>query len=299
MLIREPAVAGMFYPRQADQCRAELQDCLARAGDPPGGAEPPGELGRIVGGVVPHAGWVCSGAVAGRVFQRIAEQRKPDVAVVFGAIHVPLYGPHAYLFPSGAWETPLGLADVDGRLADRLGGQTGLLDADPHAHDREHSIEVEVPFIQHLLPETLIVPIMVPVNENAGALGAAIGRACKGYGVDAVFLASTDLTHYGPSYDFAPRGVGPDGLRWAKEVNDRRMIDLMLAMHEKAAVKEAMTNRNACGAGAIAATIAACKAFGAGRATLLEHTTSYEVLRERFNEPMRDAVGYAAIVYHE
>jgi MEMO1 family protein len=299
MMIREPAVAGMFYPKSAPQCLAEVRDCLNRASQPPHGEESPDGIGKIIGGVVPHAGWVCSGAVAGRVFQRIADQRKPAVAVVFGAIHVPLYGPRAYLFPSGAWETPLGLVNVDDRLADRLASQTGLLEADPHAHDREHSIEVEVPFIQHLLPDTLIVPIMVPVNENAVALGAALGRACKSYGVDAVFLASTDLTHYGPSYDFTPRGVGPEGLRWAKETNDRRMIDLMLTMCESDVVREAVANRNACGAGAIAATIAACKAFGAGRATLLEHTTSYEVLSERFDESMRDAVGYAALVFHE
>src|SRR5262249_7614038 len=156
---------------------------------------------------------------------------------------------------------------------------------DPHAHDREHSIEVEVPFIQHLLSGTLLIPIMVPVNENAATLGAAIGRGCKAYGVDVVFFASTDLTHYGPSYDFSPHGVGPDGLRWAKDVNDRRMIDLMLAMREADAVKEAVSNRNACGAGAVAATIAACKTFGASQATLLEHTTSYEVLKERYDEP--------------
>jgi AmmeMemoRadiSam system protein B len=140
---------------------------------------------------------------------------------------------------------------------------------------------------------------MVPVNENASVLGAAVGQACRDFGVDAVFLASTDLTHYGPSYGLTTHGVGPEGLAWAKDVNDRRMIDLILAMRENDAVSEAAANQNACGPGAVAATISACKAYGACRASLLEHTTSYEVLHDRYRELARDAVGYAGIVFHE
>jgi AmmeMemoRadiSam system protein B len=237
---------------------------------------------RILGGIVPHAGWVCSGATAARVMSAVAERQKPDAVIVFGAIHVR-HGPVASLFADGAWETPLGLIQIDKRLAHRLHGQTGLLEIDPHAHEEEHSIEVEVPFIQHLLPNAMIVPIMIPANDKAVALGAAVGRACKAYGANVVFLASTDLTHYGPAYGFTPEGVGGD---------------LILAMRENEAVKEAVANRNACGAGAIAATIAACKASGATQATLLEHTTSYDVLSRTFPEPMRDAVGYAAMVIH-
>jgi MEMO1 family protein len=295
MLIRKPAVAGMFYPRETNHCAAALEDCVERARV----SACPDVSGRIVGGVVPHAGWMCSGAVAARVIDRIAVRRAPAVVVVFGAIHVRLNGPHAYLYPSGAWESPLGPARVDEGAANQLVAQTDLLAADAGAHAREHSIEVEVPFIQHLLPDSLILPIMVPVNGKAAALGAAVGRVCKQSGIDAIFLASTDLTHYGPSYSFAPQGDGPDGLRWAKDVNDRRMIDLMLAMREDEAVHEACTHWNACGAGAVAATIAACKAMGAKGATLLEHTTSYEVLRERYHEPPTDAVGYAGLVFHE
>ena len=136
---------------------------------------------------------------------------------------------------------------------------------------------------------------MVKVWPCAG--GQAVGRTCQTYGVKAVFIGSTDLTHYGPSYGFTPEGVGPAGLSWAKQVNDRRMIDLILALGEGDVVKEAAANHSACGAGAIAATMAAVRAFGATRATLIEHTTSYEVLSELYNEPMRDAVGYAAIVF--
>lgn len=293
MMIREPAVAGMFYPRDTQQCLSDLTGCLARAAEAPAQLQ---QAERIVGGVVPHAGWICSGGVAAGVLREIASRPAPAVIIVFGAIHVP-HVEHAAVFPSGAWETPLGLANVEARLVDRLCGQCGHLEIDPHAHDREHSIEVEVPFIQHLLPGVPIIPIMVPASEKAAPLGASIGRTCRSFGVDACFLCSTDLTHYGPSYHFTPHGVGEQGLRWAKEVNDRRIIQLMLAMCAADAVKEALANRNACGAGAIAATLAACDSYGAGHAVLLEHTTSEEVLMGMGYEPMEDSVGYAGIVF--
>lgn len=295
MPIRPPAFAGTFYPREREACAREVGNCLAVARDGRGD----GGRGRIVGGIVPHAGWVCSGAVAARVIDAIAGQRQPDVVVVFGAVHVGLEGPESYLYPSGAWETPLGLATVDEALASRLCEGSDLIEAAPRVHAREHSIEVEVPLVQHLLPESRIVPIMVPAIENAAVVGAAVGQLCKETALDVIFLASTDLTHYGPSYGFAPRGVGVEALRWAKEINDRRIIDVMLALNEGGVVKEARTNWNACGAGAVAATIAACKAMGAARGELLVQTTSYEVLRDRYGEPPTDAVGYAGVVFHD
>lgn len=296
MMIREPAVAGTFYPSQPDQCLAQLQACLQSSER--GGVEPGGdpEQRSVIGGIAPHAGWQFSGTLAGHLFREVAQSGRPGVVVLFGAVHVP-HGARASLFPSGAWETPLGLARVEGRLAERLLGQTGLLDADPHAHEHEHSIEVLVPFVQHLLPNALIVPIMVPPNDQAVPLGQAVARTCKAYGVDAVFIGSTDLTHYGPSYGFVPKGVGPAGLTWAQEVNDRRIIDLILDMRADEVVREAAANHNACGAGAIAATIAACESYGATQGTLLEHTTSTEVLGQTMAEPPRDAVGYAAVAF--
>jgi hypothetical protein len=296
MMIREPAVAGMFYADQPQQCLAEVRACIDQAAHAAGLSGTAAPVGRIIGGIVPHAGWVCSGAVAARLFDLIAKGPPPATAILFGAVHV-MHGPRASLFPSGAWETPLGLAEVDDRLAERLCGQTALLEVAPHAHEREHSIEVQVPFLQHLLPQTRILPIMVPPTDKAAALGRTVGRACKDFQTHVVFIGSTDLTHYGPGYAFTPHGTGPAGLDWAKTVNDRRMIDLILAMSEDQAVAEAEAHQNACGAGAIAAAIAACRSYGATQAALLEHTTSFEVLRA-MREPARDAVGYAAIAFH-
>ncbi len=297
MMIREPSFAGRFYAGSADACLAEVEGCLQRAADAKADDAVTVETDRIIGGIVPHAGWLYSGAIAARVIAEIAARPHPQAVIIFGAVHV-LHAARPSIFASGAWETPLGLAEVDARLAERLLGQTGLLDADPHAHDGEHSIEVEVPFVQHLLPDTLIVPIMVPVNDSGASLGAAVGRACRSYGVDTVFLGSTDLTHYGTSFRFTPQGEGPQALRWSKDVNDRRMIDLMLDMRADDAVEEAVTHRNACGGGAIAATLSACTAYGAERATLLEHTTSAEISRAFSNAPAHDAVGYAGVMFN-
>ena len=296
-MIREPAVAGRFYPRDPVECRALLLKCIDRARDSQDSLGQNSET-KIIGGVVPHAGWICSGAIAARTILEISRGRMPDTVIIFGAVHVP-HGARATIFASGAWETPLRLAKIDERLVGRLCGQTSLLEADPHAHEHEHSIEVEVPFIQHLLPDARIVPIMAPPNENAAALGSAVGIACRNYKANVAFLASTDLTHYGPSYGFTSQGVGRNGIEWAKNMNDRRMIDLIIAMQEGKAVSEAMANQNACGPGAVAAAISAAKAVGATRAELLEHTNSYEVLSAISPEPPRDAVGYTAMVFRE
>ena len=158
MIIREPVVAGQFYPAKADRCRAELFEWLSK------GSHELETDKRLVGGLVPHAGWVCSGAVAARVFNVLAASRSVDVDVVvlFGAVHHHR-GREGALFGSGRWETPLGPLEVDGRLAERVLGHTNLIVDDPYAHEAEHSIEVQMPFVKHLFPKTKVLPIVVPV----------------------------------------------------------------------------------------------------------------------------------------
>ena len=112
--------------------------------------------------------------------------------------------------------------------------------------------------------------------------------------LSAVVVGTTDLTHYGRSYHFEPHGPGEEGRRWAKEVNDRRIIDLMESMAAERVVPEALEHHSACGAGAVAATVASVAHQGAEAAVVLEHTTSYEVLGGRGGG---DAVGYVGIVY--
>ena len=247
----------------------------------------------MLGGIVPHAGWMYSGKVAGAVFATIAANVRPATVVIFGAVHRHR-GRQATLFPAGRWETPLGAVEVDGRLGERLMGSTNLIVEDAYAHEEEHSIEVQIPFIQQLLSEAMILPILVPPTDEAGAVGEAVARVVQTYHVPAVMIGSTDLTHYGPSYGYTPHGTGAEGVRWAKDTNDRHMLDLIAELRPEAIVPESRAHQNACGAGAVAATLAAVRELGAERAILLEHTTSSEVVGA---SGAGNSVGYAGIVF--
>lgn len=289
MHVRQPAVAGHFYPGSRRQCEAELEACLESCPVDP----QPRLTGSLIGGVVPHAGWIYSGAVAAQAIGTLARNADAETYVVFGAVH-RRSAPHASVFARGAWSTPLGDIPIDEPLAQAVIGASANIVEDPAIHGGEWSIEVEVPFIQRLAPGVRLLPIMIPPLEDAHLIGRLVAEQANALGRKAVYLASTDLTHYGPMYAFTPHGEGIEGIRWAKEVNDRRMLDLIEAGRADQAVGEAMAHRNACGSGAVAATLAACQTGGAGRARLLRHTTSYEVMPDR---QAANAVGYAGMVF--
>jgi len=290
VMVRTPVVAGSFYPLDREDCLAAVDACLAAGVGLEVGGKPAG--GSLVGGLVPHAGWMCSGQVAGRVFGLLAERRRPTVVVLFGAVH-RVAGERAALFSRGRWETPIGAVRVDERLGERLMGHTNLIADDALAHECEHSIEVQMPFVRRCWPEARVLPLMVPPSARAVEVGDSVGRTLESYGYDAVLVGTSDLTHYGPGYGFLPMGEGAEGLRWAKEENDRRMLDLVCRMEAEAVVEEARSRRNACGGGAIAALLAACRVLGARRGEVLEHTTSAEVLG---GGQEGDAVGYGGVV---
>lgn len=293
MSIREPVVAGSFYPEQADACLRELAACVPES--------VPGELDdeTLIGGVVPHAGWMFSGAVAGQVFAALARQGRCSTYVLFGAAHRVLAS-QAALFPSGVWRTPLGDVSVDGDLAHQLMQACPDIVADEEAHRLEHSLEVQLPFMQHVASEARFVPIMVLPTSQAADVGRRIGEAVAASRQDVGFVGSSDLTHYGPRYGFQPAGTGEKGLDWARKVNDRRMIDCLISMRAEDIVGEAATHHNACGAGALAASVAACRACGAQRGILLDYRTSADVESSRgwFGRTgSEDMVGYAGVVF--
>jgi hypothetical protein len=290
MMIREPVMAGQFYPANQEACLSELKQLFAaeplRLED---GSSP-------VAGLVPHAGWVCSGEVSAQVLSVLAAHRKPEVVVLFGGVH-NYRGKPAAMFAHGRWDTPLGHVDVQSRLAERILGHTSLIVEDPFAHENEHSIEVQLPMIRYVFPNARILPIMVPVVPRAHEIGEAVARTIKTYDYNAVIVGTTDLTHYGPRYGFVPRGVGAEANAWAKVENDARFVTLLCSLRIDELVPEATAHMNACNSGAAAATAAAAKAMGATRGVLLEHTSSREVLMRKFNEPQEDSVGYAGVVF--
>jgi len=282
-MTRRP-VARPFY---AGDCAAQMDAFLA-------GFEPPAEPAKPIAGIVPHAGWMYSGAVAAKVL-RCFQPRAPETFVLFGAVHSRGARPGA-VYPSGSWDTPLGEVAVDEALASTLLEKCPkALVADPASHAQEHSIEVQVPMIRHLYPQARIVPIAMPPGPEASEVGAAVGRALADAGRTVAVVGSTDLTHYGPSYGFAPWGSGAEARAKMRE-NDRRIIDLALAFEADEVVAEARRNSNACGAGAIAATVAAAAAMGADKAALVEYTTSHDVMHEPA-EGFQMAVGYAGVLF--
>ena len=290
MQTRKPVVAGQFYPAQHNACVDEIKECL-EAGKP-GESLPE----KIVAGIAPHAGWVFSGSLAAMVFSAIKQQHdKIHTFVIFGAAHGYL-GLEPTVDNSNFWQTPLGKVVVDTDLAEWLVNNK-LAVSDSLVHKGEHSIEVQVPFVQHLFKDAEILPIIVPPSKQAISLGEAFGDIMTPAGKSIICIGSTDLTHYGPRYGFTPRGTGKEALRWASDVNDKEFIDLALKTEPQRMLESAAGKYNACGAGAAAAAVAAAKRLGRTKGVLLEHTNSGEVMLRKMGSTSTDSVGYAAIVF--
>jgi AmmeMemoRadiSam system protein B len=292
METRRPVVAGQFYSDQREACLAEIQQCLAES---PQFDELPET---IVAGIVPHAGWVFSGDLAAMVFSAIKQVHQTvHTFVIFGAIH-SYGGSSAAVYSEGSWLTPLGEVSIDSQLASEIIRLSVLVESNLKAHRSEHSIEVQVPFIQHLFGDAKILPIMVPPTPLAVQLGSDVADIISSTEEKKIVcIGSTDLTHYGPRYGFSPLGTGPDAIRWAKEVNDRQFIDLAVQLAPEKIPLNASEKHNACGAGAAAATVAAAKRLGKKQGLLLAHTHSNEVMERKFGQSSEESVGYAAIVF--
>jgi len=291
MSVRKAVVAGQFYEGSSRACREQIESLL------PAGPLTEDLPERIIAGIVPHAGWVFSGELAARVLAAVAQQQPVDTFVIFGAVHS--YGPDvAAVYDQGQWDTPLGPVAIDEELAAAILAQGDQrLTADRTRHNREHSIEVQVPIIRRLFESARIVPIMAPPMAEAPAVGRTVAHAVRQAGRSVVCLGSTDLTHYGPSYGFTPMGTGAEALRWAKQTNDRFFLDKVLALEPEHLVDIAHSYGSACGAGAVAATVAAARELGARQAVLLGHTSSAEVVQEKFGRGSSDSVGYAGVVF--
>src|ERR1051325_5345059 len=281
MLVRRPA-AAQFYPG----------DCARAAEGFLRGFSPPPQPAHPVAGIVPHAGWRYSGAVAAKVFESIRQKSSPETFVIFGAAHY--WAGESAVYARGAWATPLGDVFINEELAAKILNRCeGLLSDNIEAHEGEHAIEVQLPFVKYLFPDAKIVPISVRPDERSVVLGKCVAELLKEYPRSVAVIGSTDLTHYGEAYHFTPAGVGEQAQRWQEE-NDARIVSLAEQMSASEIVPEARRHHNACGPGGMAATVAAAAASGADRGYLLEYTTSFDIAPEPQFEM---AVGYAGILY--
>ena len=290
MQTRNPIVAGQFYPQKYNVCIGEIEECIHKKTLP---AEMPKP---IVAGIVPHAGWVFSGPLAAMVFNAIKKQNENvDCFIIFGAAH-SYYNDIPAVYDKGVWNSPIGQIEIDEELAEKVLKNKNAV-SDYNAHKYEHSIEVQIPFIQHLFPFAKILPILTPAEVTAIDLGKSIGNIIAASDKKIVCIGSTDLTHYGPRYGFEPIGEGTEALRWSSQVNDKEFIDCALRLNGKEILATAEKNFNACGAGAAAATVEAAKKQNRTQGQLLAQTTSNEIMRMRMNETSEDSVGYAAMVF--
>jgi AmmeMemoRadiSam system protein B len=263
---RKPAVAGQFYPGSKSSLEREVARLLEAKAKPR----------KALGAVAPHAGYIYSGGVAGKVFAGVVV---PPSCIVLCPNHTGI-GARAAVWPRGAWEIPTGRIPVDETLAASLLKGCDELADDTSAHIGEHSLEVELPFLLARQPALKIVPICISrVGIPAiGKIGDAIASAVKAAGEDVLIVASTDMNHYEEES--------------RTRAKDDEAIAKVLSLDEAGLVETCAAKRiSMCGVLPTAIAIAACKGLGATKATLVEHATSGDVSGDY------DAVvGYAGFI---
>ncbi|HWW62633.1 MAG TPA: AmmeMemoRadiSam system protein B [Thermoanaerobaculia bacterium] len=267
MYVRPPAVAGAFYEGSPERLRAQVERCFTA--NPPAAAKEP-----FIGAVVPHAGLMYSGHVAAAFY---ASADLPKRFIILCPNHTGA-GHFAAINSEGAWRTPLGQAVIDLPLAGALMKKTRLLAEDTQAHAREHSLEVQLPFLQRLGPFTF-VPICLGAHryDYAAEIGNAIADVIREHDDRIGILASSDLNHYEDQ---------PTTLR-----KDQLAIDAVLKLDPEAlwrVVEE--FDVSMCGFIPTTAMLVAANKLGATRAKLIRHATSGDI-----NGDYSHVVGYAAL----
>jgi AmmeMemoRadiSam system protein B len=267
-LVRHPAVAGRFYPRDPAALRKEVDAYLDRPAN--------GELIRALGCVAPHAGYMYSGHVAGTVFARI---EIPELCLVLCPNHTGMGRPLA-MIGEGAWETPLGEVPIDSSFAAVLKEHCPLLEEDSAAHRNEHAAEVELPFLQIRQPKLKFVPIALGTQqfEVLEHLGNAIGAAIAEHEAPVLMVASSDMNHY--ESDVVTR------------VKDHKAIEAILALDPRGLYETVMREQiSMCGFGPAVAMLTSAKKQGAKSAELVKYATSGDISGDR-----EMVVGYAGII---
>lgn len=262
---RQPAVAGQFYPGSEKTLRAALSQLI-----------PENASTKQVKGIIsPHAGYVYSGAIAGQLFSRIAI---PGTVLIIGPNHHGT-GAAAALYPDGEWSTPLGEVSINSRLNSLLLLHTPYIQSDGVAHQLEHSLEVQLPFIQYLRPDVTISAICIGHGDYAPLrdIGQGIAAAIKEYGKEVLIVASSDMTHY-ESADSARQ-------------KDQQALDRVLELDGKGLL-EVCHSRGITMCGVVPATvmIEAALQLGASQAELVAYGTSGDVTGDN-----NQVVGYAAV----
>jgi AmmeMemoRadiSam system protein B len=265
-MIRRPAFAGQFYPQTEASLRKMLSGLIG----------PVSEKQDAIGVIMPHAGYVYSGYVAGATISKAALKK---TVIILGTNHTGC-GERFSIMTSGSWATPMGEVKIDNEIAESILKESSLLKDDSLAHMHEHSIEVELPFLQYLEKDIRIVPIVISEGKLSEyqKLGEEIADGFKKIGRSGLFMASTDMTHYES--------------KEAAQEKDRLAIDAISDMNEEklfSVVKE--NDISMCGLPATCALISACKKLGAKKAGLVKYQTSGDTSGD-----YSSVVGYAGMI---
>jgi MEMO1 family protein len=265
-MIRPPAVAGRFYSDDPKQLSLDVDQYIDRGA----------EKIRVLGCVVPHAGYIYSGHVAGAVYSAI---QIPSRIILLGPRHYPR-GEQTAILTEGSWQTPLGEAQIDSELARALAHACPRLREDAVAHQAEHSLEVQLPFLQRLVPDFRFVPVVLgtdrypPLEE----LGHAVAEVIRAQKEPVVVIASSDMNHY--ERDSLTRVKDHRAIIQIVELNPRGLYDTVRS--------EGITM---CGYAAAVAMLVAVLDLGATKARLIRYATSGDISGDR-----ERVVGYAGIV---
>ena len=265
-MIRQPVVSGKFYP----QSPSELRQMLA------GMVDEKAEKEDVVGLVLPHAGYIYSGPVAGATISRV---KFGQTFIILGPSHTGRGQPFS-IMTDGAWRTPLGDVDIDTGLADKLLATSRYLEQDDEAHRYEHSIEVQLPWLQFFKPDIKLVPIVLAAAASTvyREIGREIAMAIKALNRKVVIIASSDMTHYEPQ----------DSAR----MKDSQAMEAILALDDDELIRRVRElNISMCGYAPVISLIVATRELGAGAAEIVKYQTSGDTSGD-----YSSVVGYAGII---
>jgi hypothetical protein len=277
MQIRTPAVAGMFYPKEIQELKMTIHDCFLHSFGP--GKIPPSEKEeKILGVICPHAGYMYSGPIATNSFFHISSQ-KPELVIIIGPNHWGI-GCNVAVMKEGQWQTPLGNVEVDTESAIKLNEISKIAELDFFSHTKDHSLEVQVPMLQEIYSHKFKILPIILIDQGyyaARNIGEALAKIAKTK--KTIIIGSSDFTHYEEN-SFAYK-------------QDKLLIEPILDLDVEKFYSVLQENQiSACGYGAIASTMIACKELGASKGTLLKYATSGDVAGDKSS-----VVGYASITF--
>lgn len=289
---RNAVVAGQFYEATKERLSQQLKECFLSERGPGRLPRIHQQSNRVKGVVVPHAGYIYSGAIAAHAYNVITDQGFADIFIILGPNHTGI-GSGVSLMSNGTWETPLGDISINQSLAENL--RRGIIDEDHVAHLHEHSIEVQLPFLQFCSENTSFefIPICMAMQDwkTADEIGRILAEVIQQTEKTVCVIASSDFSHVGFNYMSMP----PPGMTVHEyaEKQDKLAIEKILSLDPKGLITTVEnSNITMCGYGPVAAMLTTAKLLGAKNGELLKYGTSYEV------HPGSSCVGYGAITIY-